>query len=63
MMMTMVALIGDDSADNCHDHKRVDGVCPDQTALAFKANMNIWLTLFSLGDTWKRGQSTFLKHT
>ena len=61
-MMTMVALIGDDR-DNCHDHKRVDGVCPDHTVMAFKANMNIWLKLFSLGDTGKRGQSTFLKHT
>ena len=44
-----------DDSDNCHDHKRVDGVCLDQTALASKANMSIWLTLFSLGDTGKRG--------
>ena len=44
-----------DDSDNCHDHKRVDGVCPDHTALAFKANMSIWLTLFSLGDTGKWG--------
>ena len=44
-----------DDSDNCHDHKRVDGVCLDQTALASKANMSIWLTLFSLGDTGKWG--------